>query len=85
MGANTMKTVEGKCSGMYAKSNSLGERAVLLSTCPVLLPRAPGDFLLQGPHAKGATNRKRAFHATLCSICAYSIVYGIYVCIWQQL
>lgn len=84
MGAKTKKNVQyyEKCSWIYAKGNSLGEHAVLLLTFPVLLPRAPGDFLLQGLHAKGATKRKKASRATLCSICAYSTVYGIYVCIW---
>lgn len=50
MGAKTKKNVQyyEKCSWIYAKGNSLGEHAVLLLTFPVLLPRAPGDFLLQG-------------------------------------
>lgn len=41
------------------KSNSLGELAVLMLTCPVLVPRAPGDFLLLW-----TTNKKKASHAT---------------------
>lgn len=71
-----MKNVQEKHFWMYPKSNNLGEHAVLLLTCPVLLPRAPGDFLLQGLHAKRAMNKKKASHATLRSTCAYSTVYG---------
>lgn len=41
------------------KSNSQGEHAVLLLTCPVLLPRAPGDLLLLGLHAKGLQTGKK--------------------------
>lgn len=68
--ANTMRNVHEKCSWMCANSNSLGGHAVLLLTCPVLLTQGSGDLLFQGLHTKGAINRKKASHATLCSICA---------------
>lgn len=59
-------------------SNSLGERAVLLLTCPVLLPRAPGDFLLLELHAKGLQTGKKASHATH-AVSVLTVLYMIFM------